>query len=285
MAAADYPLIAWNDGSAALAAAQYQPEAPNVIGLTAPGQINPTLPLLPADGDDAYTAGDAIIERLTTGRSVDRFRGEWVLQLPEHREDPITTFAVIFGAGNLEGVWCSISIGSHRQAYFTDTVDRRRSFAVNCGNSPVIDGEEILGHPLVDVRFEIVKVGAAEIVEIITQRQPLTLPIPPQSKATPSVSKRFETFPHTSVQGDYTGASYRQTTGNLTLDVDNLPRAWIEEKWEPFREHVSKGGVFAYIDREGQEPAYCFASGNVAAPEIRAGGYGKIMLTAGVAVI
>ncbi len=126
----------------------------------------------------------------------------------------------------------------------------------------------------------------------------LIFPQPPQANASPSVAKRWQTFPRVSVRGDYLGADYRTVAGRLQINIDNLTHEWIETRWEPFREHVSKGGAFAYIPGEITEfsnqidaaehataikdMAYCYAEGSVPAPVLKAGGFGSVSLTAGV---
>ena len=300
MAADDYPLIAWNDGSAPLTQVEYLPYE-QFLYTGGGGGDNTLAPAanLPADGV-AYTQAEATIAKMNTGRSVDRSRTEFVLKFNRgagggfgggitnsigERSD----FAVVFGVLDLSGVMCAVTNRDEtdtltgREPFYGNEIDRTRSFAFRCPTERIIT-TLVDGTTNID-SVQIVKTGLAEIVEIITQNDPMTLPIPPQSKATPSVNRRWETNPKTSVRGDYLGASARPIAGQLTLDMDNLSREWIESRWEPFREHVSKGGVFAYIDREGQEPAYCYAAANVPAPVIKAGGYGKVMLRAGVAVL
>ncbi len=146
------------------------------------------------------------------------------------------------------------------------------------------------------------KYGTGLCIEMFatTARARIILPIPPQSGATDNVAQRWQTFPRVSVRGDYLGADYRPISGRLNISIDNLTRDFIEEIWEPFREHCSKGGIFAYSSAAAAaaaaaqqiasysiatEFAYCYAEGSVPAPVIRAGGYGSVSLNAGVARI
>ena len=292
MAAEDYPLIIWDDGSSPLTRVSYLPYGEFIDNPPADFGL-PGAAFLPDDGT-AYTQAEQTLAKMNTGRSVDRSRSEFVLKM--RSQDIVGPDAgdvvVVFGTLDLRSVMCAAvsPVSQTVQPFYNPAVDRTRSFLLRCpGNSIMYPAGEIppAQDPPVDTTFDfyLIKTGLAEVVEIIAQRTPMTLPIPPQSKATPKVARRWETNPKTSVRGQYLGASPRPIAGELTLDMENLTRDWIEIYWEPFREHVSQGGVFAYIDREGEEPAYCYASSNVPAPLIRAGGYGKVMLRAGVAVV
>ena len=136
---------------------------------------------------------------------------------------------------------------------------------------------------------QIVKTGAGRVYELIASRNPLVLSQPPQQSAVPTVARMWETYPKVNSLGQYLGATSRQLAGELSLNMQDLTRAWIEQYWEPFREHAAKGGVFAYLLRGSisapAEIAYCYASKNIPAPKIAAGGYGSVSLSAGVATI
>lgn len=121
--------------------------------------------------------------------------------------------------------------------------------------------------------------------QLIASFNPIELPKPPQT-AYPRVTPKWMTYPVISSQGDFLGSYGRPVTGMLDITIDNVSNDWIVNTWEPFRKHVSLGGIFAYCLDWENDPgnvAFCFASGSVPPPQVKAGGYGTVSLKAGVA--
>ncbi len=226
---------------------------------------------------------EAAAGKIFSQRSVDRHRAEFAFTAASPVDVPGLIQVFAFGEPTMRLSHCSED-GDVRTA---------------TGSNILIQDDRSI-----DAMITVGKYGTGLCIEMIPTDQDtrILLPIPPQSGATDKVAKRWQTFPRVSVRGDYLGADYRPISGRLNISIDNLTRDFIEETWEPFREHCSKGGIFVYSSAAAAaaadasdnfsfyfavatEFAYCYAEGNVPAPVIRAGGYGSVSLNAGVARI
>ena len=274
------PIIFWDDDSVRLEPVT----SDGLLYVFAPfpdGNLN-----YPVNEDDNQKA----IGILTSRRSTDRTRLPFSINyLPDENlttdDLPDPVYVAIFGTGmRLEiaderGRGLLGALGNELIQYVeTDSVAAKilspfnhAAFDANTSNANTIS-----------------KWGNSQVVEIIASRNAIELPKPPQENAFPAVADKWETFPRVSVRGDFLGSSYRPIAGELDISIEMVSNAWIREKWEPFREHISKGGIFAYaIDWENDPTnvAYCYASENVPAPVVKAGGYGDVKAMIGVTVI
>ena len=283
------PVIFWDDGSARL-----EPVTP-VSGGAGTVYINTRFET-PGGGVYTYNTetddNQKALAILSTRRSTDRTRLPFSMQfLPDaplvadDTDEPV--YVAVFGRGMTLEITDEYARGieqeSGDQRYFQyDNTDSVAAKIIRPFNHAAFDSNAPRDSSLIS------KWGNGEVIELIVSRNALELPKPPQESAFPSVAKMWETFPRVSVRGDFIGSSFRPAAGELNFAISMVPNSWIEEHWEPFREHISRGGIFAYAldwENDPTNVAYCYASESVPAPVAKAGGYGDVEAKIGVAVI
>ncbi len=267
---------------------RFTTRAPNADEIAGAEASDPAL----VTGEWTEANYEAAAGKIFSQRSVDRHRGEFgIIFTPDQDDAPAEiTHVFAFGEPTMQLSTCEV-VGPEELSY-TGTGSNLYLLGDHRETAHDVAGHTVIG-----------KYGTGLCIEMFATdpRSRIILPIPPQSGATDKVAQRWQTFPRVSVRGDYLGADYRPISGRLSISIDNLTRDWIEEIWEPFREHCSKGGIFVYSAAAAAaavlsstvgnavsiatEFAYCYAEGSVPAPVIRAGGYGSVSLNAGVARI
>ena len=260
------PLIIWPDGTMPLAPGNPTAAADNRAASRLSGYIAGSSSL------DAATAA-------TSMRSVDRSREQLHLRWRGPAAGVGTPYVAIFTAGGETNI---------NAEYFDYSSSSGFSPIAGFPRSTMAVGQAFSLPRAAATDLYLAKSGNGNIVEVILSANPISLYRPPQENAVGNVSKKWNTFPKISVRGDFLGSSSRPATGRLKIDMEDLRLDWIEGIWEPFREYAAQGGVFAYaVDIEGRpfDVVYCFAATDIPPPEIKAGGYGSVSLTAGVAAI
>ena len=276
------PIIFWDDGSARLEPANAL--LGNVVFTTPNGGL---YVYNTNQGDN-----EKAIEILSTRRSTDRTRIPFSINfLPDEgssaNESADPVYVAVFGRD------MRLEITDEESRVLLESVATTpNKVQYDSTNSVAYKLESPFNVPLVDLNSGdgnlISKWGTGEVTEIIVSRNAIELTKPPQESAFPSVARMWETFPRVSVRGDFLGASYRPQSGELNFSINMVPNVWIEQHWEPFREHISKGGIFAYAldwENDPTNVAYCYASESVPAPVAKAGGYGDVEAKIGVVVI
>lgn len=237
---------------------------------------------------DAWSAELAAI--LTDRKSSSGSNQQWAVaaRAPSVLNPSVYPWVACFSTG--PGVLFCREIGRH----FQDTIWRVVTIQGNTASDTSSGGySRVLQcpsadsalNPNIETALVIMKTGGDRSVEIIASTDPLFLPKPPQT-AFPEVARAWKTYPVVTAQGDFLGSYGRPTVGMLDITIEDVSNTWIREKWEPFREHVSLGGIFAYALDWENDPgnvAFCFARGSVPAPVVKAGGFGSVTLKAGVA--
>ena len=283
------PIIFWDDGSARL-----EPVTPQTGG--AGTVYSNTRFETPGGGVYDYNTetddNQKALAILSTRRSTDRTRLPFSMQfLPDallvadDTDEPV--YVAVFGQGMTLEITDEYARGLERDSgdqrrFQYDSTDSVAAKIIRPFNHLVFDSDSPRDNSLIS------KWGNGEVTEIIVSRNAIELTKPPQESAYPNTSKMWEVFPRVSVRGDFLGASYRPQAGELNFAISMVPNSWIVEYWEPFREHISTGGIFAYAldwENDPTNVAYCYAAESVPAPVVKAGGYGDVEAKIGVAVI
>lgn len=257
---------------------------------TGNGVINLTIPISNRSGNDLYNTLDI----LTSGRSVDSTLDPWsyVIEYNTANKPYALYVAIIIIGSNLDLQFAESTSQPGAPNITTTTPE---PYPRHVGSSSVNLLPTTLNFIYTYPRFFIGKSNLGRVHDIMVtsiggtdtssspsylQEQRILLDKPPQSSAYPAITREWKTYPSTSQSGHYLGSAYRRRTGTIDCSITDLPTAEVETRWEPFREHLAKGGMCAYqIDRDVRDSpiAYCYAT-SAPAPKIKAGGFADIKL-------